>query len=257
MGFTVFERTAKGVTLTPVGKVFLEEGSPIINNYEQLYRKCRSMMDQMPKSVVIGTLPEIFSPLLLTVCRKYKKKYPDVEIVLKQVMFPDYFSEFLTGSFDITTDYMFNFTQDLVKDPAIGTVLCDPTPLMICISNNNPLASQKMVTVKNLRGHKLMMHARGVSRADDKLRDYLEVNEPSVQITDHPYFTHETLIKAEMENAAVVCVRKHWFELPNFKRIPMDWDFPVERGIFYRKDCRPEVSNFIDLIKQTINETDL
>ena len=70
LGFTVFDRSSKGVTLTPVGKVFLEEGAPIINNYEQLYRKCRSMMDQMPKSVVIGTLPEIYSPLLFTICRK-------------------------------------------------------------------------------------------------------------------------------------------------------------------------------------------
>ncbi len=257
LGFTVFERTAKGVSLTQVGKMFLEEGSPIINNYEQLYRKCRDMTDQTPKSVVIGTLPEVYSPLLFTICRKYKKKYPDVEIVLKQESFSDYFSKFLTGSFDITTDYMFNFTQELVENPAVETVLCEPTPLMICISNNNPLAGLKMVTVKNLRGHKLMMHARDISRADDKLRNYLELNEPSVKIIDHSYFTHELLIKAEMENAAVVCVRKHWFELPNFKRIPMDWDFPVERGIFYRKDCRPEVKDFIELSKQVIKENDI
>ncbi len=257
LGFSVFDRSSKGVTLTPVGKMFLEEGEPIINNYEQLYRKCLDMTDHMPKSVVIGTLPEVYSPLLFTICRKYKKEYPNVDIVLKQTTFPDYFSEFLTGSFDITTDYMFNFTQELVENPAIETVLCEPTPLMICISNNNPLAGLKMITVKNLRGHKLMMHARGISRADDELRDYLEVNEPSVQIIDHPYFTHEVLIKAEMENAAVVCVRKHWFELPNFKRVPMDWDFPVERGIFYRKNCRPEVKDFIELSKQVIEENDI
>ena len=257
LGFTVFDRSSKGVTLTPVGKVFLEEGEPIINNYEQLYRKCRSMMDQMPKSVVIGTLPEIYSPLLFTICRKYKKKYPDVDIVLKQEAFPDYFSAFLTGDFDITSDYMFNFVQDLAENPGIETVFCEPTQLMICISNNNPLASLKTGTVENLRGKKLMMHARGISRADDRLRDYLEAHEPSVTIIDHPYFTHELLIKAEMENAIVVCGRKHSFELPNFKRIPMDWDFPVERGIFYRKDCRPEVKDFIELSKQVIEENDM
>ena len=115
----------------------------------------------------------------------------------------------------------------------------------------------KKATVKHLRGRKLMMHARGLSRADDMLRDYLETHEPSVTIIDYPYFTHELLIKAEMENAVVVCVRKHWFELPNFKRVPMDWDFPVERGIFYRKNCRPEVKDFIELSKQVIEENDI
>lgn len=257
LGFTVFDRSSKGVTLTHVGKVFLEEGEPIINKYEQLYRKCRSMTDQIPKSVVIGTLPEIYSPLLFTICRKYKKKYPDVEIVLKQETFADYFSKFLTGGFDITTDYMLNFAQDLAENPAIETVFCQPTQLMICISNNDPLAGMKMAAVKHLRDRKLMMHARGLSKADDMLRDYLETHEPSVTIIDHPYFSHELLIKAEMENAVVVCVRKHWFELPNFKRVPMDWDFPVERGIFYRKNCRPEVKDFIELSKQVIEENDI
>ena len=41
LGFTVFERSAKGVTLTPAGKVFMEEGAPIFKDYEQLFQKCR------------------------------------------------------------------------------------------------------------------------------------------------------------------------------------------------------------------------
>lgn len=84
LGFFIFDRSAKGVTLTPVGKVFLEEGEPIIKNYEQLYWKCRRMADQNTKTIVIGTVPEIYSPLLFSVCRKYKKIYPNVDIVLKQ-----------------------------------------------------------------------------------------------------------------------------------------------------------------------------
>ena len=256
LGFTVFDRNTRGVSLTPVGKMFLEEGEPIINDYEQLFLKCRSTTDQVPKSVVIGTLSEIYSPLLLAICRKYKKKYPDVDIVLKQETFADYFSVFLDGGFDISTDYMFNFAQDLVENPVIETIFCKPTQLMICISNNNPLSGMKKVTIKHLRGKKLMMHARGLSKADDMLRDYLETLEPSIAIIDHSHFTHELLIKAEMENALVVCTRKHCFELPNFKRVPMDKVFPVERGIFYRKDCSPEVKDFIELSKQVIEEND-
>ena len=257
LGFAVFERSSKGVTLTPVGKVFLEEGEPIINNYEQLYRKCRSMMDQMPKSVVIGTLPEIYSPLLFTICRKYKKKYPDIDIVLKQEAFPDYFSAFLTGDFDITSDYMFNFAQGFVETPATEIVSLKPSQLNICVPKSNPLASMKKVTIKHLRGCKLMMHARGLSKADDRLRDYLEAHEPSITIIDHPYSSHELLVKTEVDNAILVCVRQYCFDIPNFTHVFMDWDFPVERGIIYRKDCRPEVKDFIDLLKHEIEENDL
>ena len=257
LGFTVFSRNSKGVTLTPVGKVFLEEGEPIINNYEQLFLKCRSMTDQMPKSVVIGTLPDIYSPLLFTICRKYKIKCPDVNIELKQKAFSDYFSAFLTGDFDITSDYMFNFAQDFVDTSTIETVSLKPSQLNICVPKSNPLAGMKKATIKQLRGSRLMMHSRGFSKADDRLRDYLEKHEPSITILDHPYSSHELLVKTEMDNAILVCVRQYCFVIPNFTHVSMDWDFPVERGIFYRKDCHPEVKDFIDLLKQEIEKNDL
>ena len=257
LGFTVFDRSSKGVTLTPVGKVFLEVGEPIINNYEQLYRKCRDMTDQMPKSVVIGTLPEIYSPLLFNVCRKYRLNFPDVIIVLKQEAFPDYFSAFQAGDFDITSDYMFNFAQGFVETPATEVVSLKPCQLNICVPKSNPLASMKMVAIKQLRGCKLMIHTRGLSKADDMLRDYLETHEPSITIIDHPYSSHELLVKTEMDNVILVCVRQYCFDIPNFTHVPMDWDFPVERGIIYRKDCRPEVKDFIDLLNHEIEKNDL
>ena len=75
LGFTVFERSAKGVTLTPVGKVFLEKGASIFKEYEQLFQKCQGMIDKKPKTIIIGTLPEIYSPLMFDVCKKFKKEY--------------------------------------------------------------------------------------------------------------------------------------------------------------------------------------
>ena len=257
LGFAVFDRSTKGVTLTPIGKVFLEEGKPIFNNYEQLYRKCLSMTAQMQKSVAIGTLPEIYSPLLFTVCWKYRRKYPDVEIVLKQETFPNYFPSLLTGDFDIATDYMFSFAHDHLNTPATEIIPLKSSQLNICVPKSNPLADMKMATINHLRGRKLLMHARGLSTADDRLRDYLEMHEPSITIIDHPYFSHELLVKSEMENAILVCVRQYSFEVPGFKHVTMDWDFPVERGILYRKNCRPEVMDFINLIKHEIEKNDL
>ena len=252
LGFFIFDRSAKGVTLTPVGKVFLEEGEPIIKNYEQLYWKCRRMADQNTKAVVIGTVPEIYSPLLFSVCRKYKKIYPNVDIVLKQKSFSDYFPAFLTGDFDITTDYMLNFSQDFLIDADAEILRCKPYQMDICVPTSNPLSSLKVASIKNLRGNTLMLYTRGVSKADDLLRDYLETHEPSIKIIDYSNYSHELLVKTEMENALLVSVRQFSFDLPNFTHVTMDWDFPVERGIIYRKDSRPETKTFIGLIKQEI-----
>ena len=115
----------------------------------------------------------------------------------------------------------------------------------------------KKATIKHLRGSRLMMHARSLSKADDRLRDYLEAHEPSITIIDHPYSSHELLVKTEVDNAILVCVRQYCFDIPNFTHVFMDWDFPVEQGIIYRKDCRPEVKDFIDMLKHEIKENDL
>jgi len=257
LGFAVFERSAKGVTLTPVGKVFMEEGAPIIHDYEQLYQKCLGLKNQKPKTVIIGTLPEIYSPLLFNVCRKYKTEYPDADIHFKQETAQDYFPAFFAGDFDVTSDYMFNFAQGFVETPATGVVLCKPGQLNICVPKSNPLASLEMATFEDLRGSKLMLHTRGLSKADDILRDYLETHEPSIQLIDFSYYGHELFVRAEIENALLVCVRQYSFNLPNFSHVSVDWDFPVERGIMYRKNCRPAVKEFINLIKQSIAENDL
>ena len=257
LGFTVFERTAKGVSLTQVGKMFLEEGSPIIKNYEQLYRKCLTLTKQLPKTVVIGTLPDIHSPLLISVCKKFRRTYPDVDIVFRQEAFPDYFPAFLAGNFDITTDYMFNFADDILDKPDIEVLQINPYHLDICIPNSDPLSNLKKATSENLRNRKLMMHARGVSKADDLLRGYLETHEPTIEIIDFPYISHELFVKAEIEDFLITCVKQYCFNSPHFTIIPMNWEFLVQRGILYRKAPRPEVEDFIDIIKQTIKENDL
>ena len=257
LGFTVFERSAKGVTLTPVGKVFLEKGASIFKEYEQLFQKCQGMIDKKPKTIIIGTLPEIYSPLMFDVCKKFKKEYPDADILFKHETVREYFPAFFAGDFDVTSDYMFNFAQRFVESPATESVPCKPCQLNICVPKSNPLAGLKMANFKNLQGNKLMIHARGLSKADDMLRDYLEAHEPSIKLIDFSYYGHELFVKAEIENAILVCVRQYSFNLPNFSYISMDWNFPVERGIMYRKNCRPEVKDFIDLIKQSIEENDL
>ena len=256
LGFAVFERTAKGVSLTPVGKVFLEEGAPIINEYEELHRKCLRMTEEKPKTVIIGTLPEVYSPLLLAGYKKFREKYPDVDVMLMQESAQDYFPAFLAGKFDIVSDYMFSLAKDLVANPSLKILSCKPVQLNICVPNSSPLARLKTATVENLRGSRLMLHAPGLSKAEDRLRDYLERNEPSIQIADYVNYGHELLVQAEMENSILVCVRQYCLDIPHFTHIFMDWDFPVERGIIYKKNARPEVKNFIELLRQSVSEMD-
>jgi molybdate transport repressor ModE-like protein len=257
LGFPVFERTSKGVRLTPAGKVFLEEGNSILKNYETLHRKCRDLAGHKSPTVTIGTLPGLRPNLLTVLCKKYKEIHPNVNLVFKSVTFQDYLAAFLDGEFDIACNFMLNFAHNRLNKPGFGIILCKPYRFSICVFKTNPLASLTNVTFADLRGKKLMMHARGVSKADDLLRDYLETNEPLIEILDFPYYGHELILKAALENAVLLAIREFAFDSPSVVYIPTDWDFPFERGIIYRKKCNPEVQDFIDMARQIIAEKDL
>lgn len=257
LGFTIFYRTAKGISLTPIGKVFLEEGFSIFNDFEQLCNKCLMMNNPKPKAVVIGILPKVYSTLISFVCKKYKALHPNINIELKQIHLQDYTKKFLIGELDVAPDYMFNLAQNLCDSPSIGIIPCKPLQLGLCILKTDPLVRLETIELENLRGRKLMLHSRGVSKCDDLFRDYLETHEPSINIIDIPFFNEEAFIKAEFENALLVTIKEFTFSPPSFLFKPMDKYIPVERGLIYRKDCRPEVKDFIGLLTQEIEKNDL
>ena len=257
LGFSVFVRTSKGVRLTPAGKVFLEEGNSILKNYETLHRKCQDLAGHKSPTVTIGTLPGLKANLLTVLCKKFKEIHPNVNLVFKSVAFQDYLAAFLDGEFDIACNFMLNFAHNRLNKPSLDIIPCKPYRFSICVFKTNPLASLTTVTFADLRGKKLMMHARGVSKADDLLRDYLETHEPLIEILDFPYYGHELILKAALENAVLLAIREFAFDIPSVVYIPTDWDFPFERGIIYRKKCSPEVQDFIDMARQIIAEKDL
>ena len=219
--------------------------------------KCHEIACKSPHTITVGTLPNLNSRLLSDLCKNYKKQYPDVIFLFKQQTFSNYFQAFAAGDFDITADYMFNFVNNHFDNPAIGIIPCKPFQLDICVPEYDPLACVKSVSFKDMRGRKLMIHTRGISRSDDTLRDYVETHEPSIEIIDFPYYSQDLFLKAELDKAILLSVREYSFDILNFRHIPFNCVFPVERGILYHKQCNAEVKNFIALTRQFLQEKNL
>ena len=92
------------------------------------------------------------------------------------------------------------------------------------MSPRHPLARKERITVHDLHGQKIMMYARGITRADDRLRDYIGAVAPDVQIID---------------------IRHYGSSLP----LDMTMDFPIDIGLGYRVDSNNAVKQFIGLAK--------
>jgi len=258
LGFKIFERSPKGVSLTAEGKVFLEEGNLIFAEYERLLKKCQHNAGQKPETVTLGLTPSISSVALPEVCKVYHSYFPDVAIIFKAFWPDKYFQAFTEGEFDITAEYMFDICN---RETNINTVSMPSCRFCVYVQKIDPLTKLTKVGFKDLRGRTLLILQRGISKSFDALRDYLETHEPEIKLSDcgFSFTTTEILTRCYLENAVILNISCNYYTVPdpNFTGLPVDWDFTVERGICYHKNCSKAVEDFIHIAEWVINNSDL
>ncbi len=78
LGFTIFDRSFKGVTLTTKGAVFLEGAQQLLDLKQDILRRCE---ESEPKQDCLRLSSVEYKTLLDDVTVEYKNKYPDVKLV--------------------------------------------------------------------------------------------------------------------------------------------------------------------------------
>ena len=253
LGFKIFERSPKGVSLTAEGKLFLEEGNLIFAEYDRLLRKCQRHAGQKPKTIAIGTTPVIKSAVLPAICKEFSLCFPDVRLEFKVFMPEEYRQAFVSGEFDIATEYMFDFCNTV---PDSGFIPMFPCKFCVFVHKDNPLSALPTIGFKDLRGKVLLMQPRGFAKSMDRLRDYLEINEPEITVSDVNFAINEICIRCELENAVFVmfnCINMV-FPDSNIVGLYTDWDLTIDRGICYHKNCNATVKNFLHIAERVIND---
>lgn len=255
LGFKIFERSPKGVSLTAEGKTFLKEGYLIFAEYERLLKKCRHNASQNPETITIGITPFMQSAVLPAICKEFISCFPNVVLDFKVFMLEDYRQAFISGEFDIAAEYMFELCNTV---PDAGFIPMSPCGYCVFVHKSNPLSALSTIGFKDLRGKVLLMCRRGYIKGMDVLRDYLETNEPEIIISDVNFAINEIIIRCELENAvfAIFNCTNLVFRDPSMVRILTDWDFTVDRGICYHKNCSATVNDFLHIAERVINDPD-
>lgn len=248
LGFEIFFRDHKGVSVTEAGKYFLEESQMLLKEYEKILNQCRSSQTGEKERIVIGSMPNMKTILLSDVCREFKQSHPNVEIVFREYAPGEYFQEFQRGSFDICVEYMMNYYfQDNVD--VLFTNLLE-TRYSCAVLSDHRLAVRKLIRFEDLRGERLLIYQRGIARSEDRLRDYVLRNEPEIMLADIVNYDSMLHLKCDMEKSVLLIYGGYEDSFPEFEIIPTDWEFPVELGIGYHRECRFVVQEFVKTAKQ-------
>lgn len=247
VGFHLFNRHNKGVTLTSAGKYFYEEAKKLIRTSNKILKQCRDMDEKNGETVRIGVLPNFTAVLLPKICRKFKDLYPKINLRFKEYLLEKYFLNFANHYFDITTEYMPGY---VFEDRSYRFVKLAEDKHCCGVFPNHPLAGKKVLSIRDLRGEKVMLYAHGITRADDKLREYIIRNAPDIELVDIHQYNSSLPLKCEVEKFILIYYSMYWRSFPTLITIALDVDFPIDIGLGYRAESSAAVMNFIHLSQE-------
>lgn len=246
-GVRLFTRHSKGVTLTAAGEYFSAEARKLIRASRLTLQRCRAM--QEATMVRIGILPNFRPVLLPELCRRFGEEHPEYAVQFVEYPLDEYFRRFAEHRFDITAEYLAGYIYDAPDYRRLNLL----TDRHCCgVPKSHPLASKATLTIDDLHGQSLVMYRRGITRADDCLRDYLSTQAADIDLIDVSAYNRALALKCELSNQLLVYYSRYTADLDPLQARPLALgvEIPIELGLGWREGCSAAVSAFIATAKR-------
>lgn len=155
LGGALFRRTSRSVELTEAGEVFLTEARRTLEQAEFTRRSVERALRGETGTVRIGFAGNaIFSGKLLGDLRLFRKKYPDVEMIIQEVGPQQQVDAILSGQQDI------GYTPDHSKTVTTGINVqrIGDWEMLVALLDEHPLSAHPRITLDMLAGEPLILY---------------------------------------------------------------------------------------------------
>jgi LysR family hydrogen peroxide-inducible transcriptional activator len=163
LGVTLFDRSLKRVTPTPIGKEILQAARNIVEESERIRELAKHALDPMARTIHLGVIPTLgpyYLPHALTLVHR---KHPDLRLLLREEMTPQILEHLADGKLD----------AGLLALPVTDDVLrVEPLfyePFFAALPAGHPLAARASLKVADLTGEKLLLLDEGHCLRDQAL----------------------------------------------------------------------------------------
>jgi len=142
---TLFIRTGKGIELTDEGVEFLKHIEPILAQVETLEKRfSNSSESKQAPALRVGGTYGLSSSILSSLLTLFKKRYSDVEVVLRSNEAAILERMILKGQLDIA------LTSILPRSPELTVEFCLPLKLVTFAAKGYPIPGEKQLSLADL-----------------------------------------------------------------------------------------------------------
>ena len=136
LGYPIFDRSSKAVTLTDVGKQYIDAVEQILLIRENLHHQLDDLHNLRRGSFILGGTTLIISNVLPQVLKDFAKAYPEVDVKLQVEPSTVLWDKLAHGQVDIVID------NALSKDPDHEYIPLFREHILIGIPADNPINQQ-------------------------------------------------------------------------------------------------------------------
>ena len=158
LGFELFVRSKRGVQLTPAGEAFYRRCEKISTQYNNAVALAEKIASGQETDLRIGYVGAYELWSIADQVREYHKKFPKAEISFSLGSNSSVIKDLVLGKLDLAV--LCSFGVDL--SPGLMGKVTSTEPCMLMISAEHPLAKQKVIKARDLKGIPIV-----VNRAQD------------------------------------------------------------------------------------------
>ena len=126
VGAPLFERGPRGVRLTEVGRVLLDEARPLVDQADQAFDRVRRAAAGEGRMLAVGVLPSVANYVLPPLMRAFTTAYPDIALYTEDLPIAALVDGLRSGRLDAGLT-----RPPLVDDLATDVVLSEPVAAVL------------------------------------------------------------------------------------------------------------------------------
>ncbi|HEX4580539.1 MAG TPA: LysR substrate-binding domain-containing protein [Acidobacteriaceae bacterium] len=189
IGAPLFERTTRGVTLTPAGAMLRERATATIARLADDLEQTRRVACGEEGRLRVGFSGSVMFTELPAAIQRYRRAYPRVEVQLREMWTSEQLPALADGSIDV------GFLRDGERRPELAITPLLREPFHVTLPADHMLRRQRTVDPRSLEGEPFVLFSRrmGVLAYDRTIRCCLDAGFQPQIVQEAPQFP--TLIR--------------------------------------------------------------
>ena len=150
LGTVVFDRSGGKIRPTPEGMLVIQYAERVVSLYENLQRALEDKRKSIDR-LRVGITHTSESNIVTEVLAQYAEQFDNMKITIQTDTISNLYEMLKTYKIDIA------IVEGAVADPSINSVMLDTDSLVLCVSNEHPLAKRSLVTIEELKKEKMIL----------------------------------------------------------------------------------------------------